>query len=151
MPTKLNQDQVSGLPEELSSLDSIDESLESKISTEDSINDAVDITHQEQLDEIKKVLLSLVLGKDLYVQNDGPDLIVYTFTDSIISVSSTTWNWYFNDEETEISGANSNIYRPLQTGYYKAKVSYQTSLGLHIVQSSPYYIEVSDRPDRPTY
>ncbi|NBV28604.1 hypothetical protein EBS02_06265, partial [bacterium] len=87
-----------------------------------------------------------VTGKDLYVQNDGPDLIVNTFTNSIISVSSTTWNWYFNDEETEISGANSNIYRPLQTGYYKAKVSYQTSLGLHIVQSSPYYIEVSDRP-----
>jgi hypothetical protein len=42
MPTKLNQDQVSGLPEELSSLDSIDESLETKISTEDSINDSVD-------------------------------------------------------------------------------------------------------------
>jgi len=144
MPTKLNQDQVSGLPEELSSLDSIDESLETKISTEDSINDRVDVDLQGQIDELKHTMLSLVFGQDLYVQNDGPDLIVYTFTNPIISISSTTWNWYLNDEE--ISGANSNIYRPLQTGYYKAKVSYQTSLGLHIVQSSPYYMEVSDRP-----
>jgi hypothetical protein len=144
MPTKLNQDQVSGLTEELSSLDSIDESLESKISTEDSINDEVDVDLQGQIDELKHTMLSLVFGQDLYVQNDGPDLIVYTVTNPIISISSTTWNWYLNDEE--ISGANSNIYRPLQTGYYKAKVSYQTSLGLHIVQSSPYYMEVSDRP-----
>jgi hypothetical protein len=144
MPTKLNQDQISGLPEELSSLDSIDESLESKILTEDSINDEVDVDLQGQIDELKHTMLSLVFGQDLYVQNDGPDLIVYTFTNPIISISSTTWNWYLNDEE--ISGANSNIYRPLQTGYYKAKVSYQTSLGLHIVQSSPYYMEVSDRP-----
>jgi len=44
MPTKLDQNQISGLNEELSSLDSIDASLEKKISVEDSINDAVDVT-----------------------------------------------------------------------------------------------------------
>jgi hypothetical protein len=58
MPTKLNQDQVSGLPEELSSLDSIDESLETKISTEDSINDSVDVSLATSLSVKQNTLIS---------------------------------------------------------------------------------------------
>jgi|LakMenE01Jun11ns_1017448.scaffolds.fasta_scaffold9959199_16 hypothetical protein len=58
MPTKLDQDQISGLSEELNSLDSIDESLETKISTEDSINDAVDASLETSLLSKQNTLVS---------------------------------------------------------------------------------------------
>jgi hypothetical protein len=58
MPTKLDQDQISGLSEELNSLDSIDESLETKISTEDSINDAVDASLATSLLSKQNTLVS---------------------------------------------------------------------------------------------
>lgn len=58
MPTKLDQDQISGLSEELNSLDSIDESLETKISTEDSINDDVDASLETSLLSKQNTLVS---------------------------------------------------------------------------------------------
>ena len=56
MPTKLDQSQVDGLPEEIQSLDSIDVSLEVKISTEDSQNDQVDVNLQGQIDDLKSTV-----------------------------------------------------------------------------------------------
>ena len=132
MPTKLDQSQIDGLSDDLNSLDSIDESLESKISTEDSINDQVDVTLQEQIDELKDAMLSLVFGNRLDVMNDGPDLIAMTPTQFPITVTSITWVWLLNNEP--IADSNSNIYRPLEPGEYKATVTYQTNIG-------PYYIE----------
>jgi hypothetical protein len=58
MPTKLDQSQIDGLSEDLSSLDSIDESLETKISTEDSINDKVDVSLATSLSEKQNTLIS---------------------------------------------------------------------------------------------
>lgn len=58
MPTKLDQSQVDGLPEEIQSLDSIDVSLEAKISTEDSINDAVDASLATSLSGKQNTLVS---------------------------------------------------------------------------------------------
>jgi hypothetical protein len=58
MPTKLDQSQIDGLSEDLSSLDSIDESLETKISTEDSINDSVDASLATSLSEKQNTLIS---------------------------------------------------------------------------------------------
>ena len=86
MPTKLDQDQISGLSEELNSLDSIDESLETKIFTEDSINDQVDVDLQGQIDELKNVMLSLVFGNRLDIMNDGTSLIAMTPTEFPIPV-----------------------------------------------------------------
>ena len=132
MPTKLDQSQIDGLSEDLSSLDSIDESLETKISTEDSINDQVDVTLQEQIDGLKNALLSLVFGNRLDVMIDGSDLIVMSPTQFPITVTSLTWVWVFNNEP--IADSNSNVYRPLESGEYKATVTYQTNIG-------PYYKE----------
>jgi len=132
MPTKLDQSQIDGLSEDLTSLDSIDESLETKISTEDSINDQVDVTLQEQIDGLKNALLSLVFGNRLDVMIDGSDLIVMSPTYFPIAVTSITWVWLLNNEP--IADSNSNIYRPLESGEYKATVTYQTNIG-------PYYKE----------
>jgi len=140
MPTKLDQSQIDGLSDDLNSLDSIDESLESKISTEDSINDQVDVTLQEQIDNLKDTLLSLIFGNRLDVMVDGPDLIVMTPTQFPINVSLITWVWFFN--ESPITESNSNIYRPLESGTYKASVTYQTILGPHYIKSDPITVEI---------
>jgi hypothetical protein len=140
MPTKLDQSQIDGLSDDLNSLDSIDESLESKISTEDSINDQVDVTLQEQIDNLKDTLLSLIFGNRLDVMVDGPDLIVMTPTQFPINVSLITWVWFFN--ESPITESNSNIYRPLESGTYKASVTYQTILGPHYIESDPITVEI---------
>lgn len=58
MPTKLNQDQIDGLNEELRSLDSIDESLETKISIEDSMNDSVDVLLTSSISGKQDILIS---------------------------------------------------------------------------------------------
>lgn len=58
MPTKLNQDQIDGLSNELNSLDSIDISLESKISKEDSINDSVDVSLASSISGKQNTLVS---------------------------------------------------------------------------------------------
>lgn len=140
MPTKLNQDQISGLSEELNSLDSIDESLETKISTEDSINDQVDVDLQGQIDELKNVMLSLVFGNRLDIMNDGTNLFAMTPTEFAIPVISTTWTWYFNSDI--ISEATSSFYIPMMTGDYKASVRYITNLGPYILESDFIFFEV---------
>jgi hypothetical protein len=58
MPTKLNQNQIDGLSNELNSLDSIDISLESKISKEDSINDSVDVSLESSISGKQNTLVS---------------------------------------------------------------------------------------------
>ena len=58
MPTKLDQSQIDGLSDELSSLDSIDESLENKILIEDSINDSVDASLSTSLSGKQNTLVS---------------------------------------------------------------------------------------------
>jgi len=141
MPTRLDQNQISGLSEELNSLDSIDESLETKISTEDSINDQVDVTLQEQIDGLKNALLSLVFGNRLDVMIDGSDLIVMSPTQFPITVTSLTWVWLLNNEP--IADSNSNIYRPLESGKYKATVTYQTNIGPYYKESDIIMFEMS--------
>lgn len=141
MPTKLDQDQVSGLSDELSSLDSMDELLENKISIEDSINDQVDVTLQEQIDGLKNALLSLVFGNRLDVMIDGSDLIVMSPTQFPITVTSITWVWLFNNNP--ITDSNSNIYRPLESGEYKATVTYQTNIGPYYKESDIITFEMS--------
>ena len=140
MPTKLNQDQISGLPEELSSLDSIDESLESKISTEDSINDEVDVDLQGQIDELKHTMLSLVFGNRLDVINDGVNLVAMTPTEFAIPVISTTWVWYFNSEI--IPDATSSFYTPTSTGDHKTTVTFITNLGPYFLESDYIFFEI---------
>ena len=140
MPTKLDQSQIDGLSDDLNSLDSIDESLESKISTEDSINDQVDVTLQEQIDELKDAMLSLVFGNRLDVMNDGTNLFAMTPTQFPIPVMSTIWSWYFNTDI--IPEATSSFYTPMMTGDYKASVRYITNLGPYILESDFIFFEV---------
>jgi hypothetical protein len=70
MPTKLDQSQIDGLSEDLSSLDSIDVSLETKISKEDSINDSVDASLETKIskeysinDSVDASLATSISGK----------------------------------------------------------------------------------------
>lgn len=70
MPTKLDQDQVSGLSEDLGSLSTADSSLDTKISVEDSINDSVDqsldsrISKEDSInDSVDVSLASSISGK----------------------------------------------------------------------------------------
>jgi hypothetical protein len=140
MPTRLDQDQISGLSEELNSLDSIDESLETKIYTEDSINDQVDVDLQGQIDELKNAMLSLVFGNRLDVMNDGTNLFAMTPTQFPIPVMSTIWTWYFNTDI--IPEATSSFYTPMMTGDYKASVRYITNLGPYILESDFIFFEV---------
>jgi len=58
MPTRLSQDQVENLNSDLDSLDLKDASLESKISTEDSINDGVDVSLATSLAGKQNTLVS---------------------------------------------------------------------------------------------
>ena len=140
MPTKLNQSQIDGLSDELNSLDSIDESLETKISAEDSINDEVDVDLQGQIDELKDAMLSLVFGNRLDVINDGVNLVAMTPTEFAIPVISTTWVWYFNSEI--IPEATSSFYTPTSTGEYKATVTFATNLGSYFLESDYIFFEV---------
>ena len=137
MPTKLDQDQVSGLSEELNSLDSIDESLETKISTEDSINDQVDVDLQGQIDDLKSTVLSLVFGNSLYVNLDHDTFYTMSLTQFPIMVTSTVWEWYLEAEV--ISGAIYSSYTATVEGYYKAKVTYTTQLGIKVMESDPIF------------
>ena len=137
MPTKLDQDQVSGLSEELNSLDSIDESLETKISTEDSINDQVDVDLQGQIDDLKSTVLSLVFGNSLYVNLDHDTFYAMSPTQFPIMVTSTVWEWYLEAEV--ISGAIYSSYTATVEGYYKAKVTYTTQLGIKVMESDPIF------------
>lgn len=132
MPTKLNQDQIDGLSGELSSLDSIDVSLETKLSTEDSLNDRIDVSLQEQIDGLKNAVLSLIFGNRLDVMIYGSDLIAMSPPQPPITITSITWGWLLNTEP--IADSNSNVYRPSESGEYKATVTYQTNIG-------PYYKE----------
>jgi len=141
MPTKLNQDQIDGLSEELNSLDSIDVSLETKLSSEDSLNDQVDVSLQEQIDGLKNAVLSLVFGNRLDVMIDGSDLIVMSPTQFPITVTSITWAWVFNNEP--IADSNSNVYRPSESGEYKATVTYQTNIGPYYKESDIIMFEMS--------
>lgn len=141
MPTRLDQDQISGLSEELNSLDSIDESLETKIFTEDSINDQVDVTLQGQIDELKNAMLSLVFGNRLDIMNDGTNLFAMTPTQFPIPVISTMWTWYFNSDI--ISEGTLSFYTPMMTGEYKASVRYITNLGPYVLESDFIFFEVS--------
>jgi hypothetical protein len=137
MPTKLDQDQVSGLSEELNSLDSIDESLETKIFTEDSINDQVDVDLQGQIDDLKSTVLSLVFGNSLYVNLDHDTFYTMSPTQFPIMVTSTVWEWYLEAEV--ISGAIYSSYTATVEGYYKAKVTYTTQLGIKVMESDPIF------------
>ena len=137
MPTKLDQDQVSGLSEELNSLDSIDESLETKISTEDSINDQVDVDLQGQIDDLKSTVLSLVFGNSLYVNLDHDTFYAMSPTQFPIMVTSTVWEWYLGAEV--ISEAIYSSYTATVEGYYKAKVTYTTQLGIKVMESDPIF------------
>jgi len=137
MPTKLDQSQIDGLSEGLSSLDSIDESLETKISTEDSQNDQVDINLQEQIDDLKSTVLSLVFGNSLYVNLDHDTFYAMTPTEFPIMVTSTVWEWYLESEV--ISEAIYSSYTATVEGYYKAKVTYTTQLGIKVMESYPIF------------
>jgi len=137
MPTKLDQSQIDGLSEDLSSLDSIDESLESKISTEDSQNDQVDINLQGQIDDLKSTVLSLVFGNSLYVNLDHDTFYAMTPTQFPIMVTSTVWEWYLESEV--ISEAIYSSYTATVEGYYKAKVTYTTQLGIKVMESYPIF------------
>lgn len=137
MPTKLDQSQVSGLPEEIQSLDSIDVSLEAKISTEDSQNDQVDINLQGQIDDLKLSVLNLIFGNSLYVNLDNGTFYAMAPTQFPIVVTSTVWEWYLEAEV--ISGAVYSSYTPTVEGYYKAKVSYTTQLGIKVMESDPIF------------
>ena len=137
MPTKLDQSQIDGLSEGLSSLDSIDESLETKISTEDSQNDQVDINLQEQIDDLKSTVLSLVFGNSLYVNLDHDTFYAMTPTQFPIMVTSTVWEWYLESEV--ISEAIYSSYTATVEGYYKAKVTYTTQLGIKVMESYPIF------------
>ena len=141
MPTRLDQDQISGLSEELNSLDSIDESLETKIFTEDSINDQVDVTLQSQINDLKNSMLSLVFGNRLDIMNDGTNLFAMTPTQFPIPVISTMWTWYFNSDI--ISEGTLSFYTPMMTGEYKASVRYITNLGPYVLESDFIFFEVS--------
>jgi len=137
MPTKLDQSQIDGLSEDLSSLDSIDESLETKISTEDSQNDQVDINLQGQIDDLKSTVLSLVFGNSLYVNLDHDTFYAMTPTQFPIMVTSTVWEWYLESEV--ISEAIYSSYTATVEGYYKAKVTYTTQLGIKVMESYPIF------------
>lgn len=137
MPTKLDQSQVDGLPEEIQSLDSIDVSLEAKISTEDSQNDQVDINLQGQITDLQEAVLSLVFGNSLYVNLDHGTFYAMAQTDFPIMVTSVVWEWYLEAEL--ISGAIYDNYTATVEGYYTAKVIYTTQLGTKQVESTPIY------------
>lgn len=137
MPTKLDQSQIDGLPEEIQSLDLIDVSLEAKISSEDSQNDQVDINLQGQIDDLKSTVLSLVFGNSLYVYLDHDTFYAMTPTQFPIMVTSTVWEWYLESEV--ISEAIYSSYTATVEGYYKAKVTYTTQLGTKVMESYPIF------------
>lgn len=141
MPTKLDQSQVNGLPEEIQSLDSIDVSLEAKISYEDSINDQVDTNLQGQIRDLQESILNLVFGNSLYVSLDHDTLTAMSPTQFPISVTSIVWEWYLEAEV--ISGADSSIYTATVEGYYKAKVTYTTQLGIKEIESDPIFVSLT--------
>lgn len=133
MPTKLSQDQVENLNSDLDSLDLKDVSLESKISTEDSINDDVDISLQGQIDVLKNTVLSLAFGNRIDLMADGNNLIVLSPTEFPIPVINTEYNWYFNDALINTTGTNvSSMEEP---GMYYVIVTYTTELGTHSISS----------------
>ena len=137
MPTKLDQSQIDGLPEEIQSLDLIDVSLEAKISSEDSQNDQVDINLQGQIDDLKSTVLSLVFGNSLYVNLDHDTFYAMTPTQFPIMVTSTVWEWYLESEV--ISEAIYSSYTATVEGYYKTKVTYTTQLGIKVIESYPIF------------
>jgi hypothetical protein len=137
MSTKLDQSQIDGLPEEIQSLDLIDVSLEAKISSEDSINDQVDVNLQGQIDDLKSTVLSLVFGNSLYVNLDHDTFYAMTPTQFPIMVTSTVWEWYLESEV--ISEAIYSSYTATVEGYYKAKVTYTTQLGIKVMESYPIF------------
>lgn len=137
MPTKLDQSQVDGLPEEIQSSDSIDVSLEVKISTEDSINDQVDVNLQGQIIELQNAVLSLVFGSSLYVNLDHDTFYVMAPTQFPIMVTSTVWEWYLGTEV--IPEAMYSSHTATVEGYYKAKVTYTTQLGIKVIESDTIF------------
>jgi hypothetical protein len=141
MPTKLSQDQVENLNSDLDSLDLKDASLESKISTEDSINDDVDISLQGQIDVLKNTVLSLVFGNRTDLIVDENNLMVFSPTEFPIPVFNIEYNWYFNDNL--ISTTGTSVYSVTESGVYYVIVTYSTNLGIHSVSSDPIIYEPS--------
>ena len=76
MPTKLNQDQISGLPDDLNS-------LESFISIEDSAGDSADASQDLKLDKISTKTFGVVIdggGNDITTGVKGDVVIPYDMT-----------------------------------------------------------------------
>lgn len=102
MPTKLNKDQIDGLPSDL-------ESLESFISVEDSLGDSADVSQDIVIDSIELIInesvqsqidmLKSTLGEYIY-----PDTYIYQMGNTFYFAGGTmsypinttvTFKWYY--------------------------------------------------------
>ena len=79
----------------------------------------------------------MVFGNSLYVNLDNDTFYAMAPTQFPIVVTSTVWEWYLEAEV--ISGAVYSSYTATVEGYYKAKVTYTTQLGIKVMESDPIF------------
>jgi hypothetical protein len=148
MPTKLNQNQVDGLPSDL-------DSLESFISAEDSAGDSADVSQDGVIDSIEAVIgstgtfqtqidmLKTTLGNYIYsdpVMYQIGDTFYFAGTMQYPILTTTEFKWYYTDDMEvrnfiEISGETGSTLTPTgefadpSYGYY-LEVTYTSDLGV---------------------
>ena len=143
MPTKLNQEQISGLPSDL-------DSLESFISTEDSLGDSADVSQdtaltaqQEEINLLKAVCRGLLFPPFAYIYQQ--DYTMYfgerPFNGYPLPVT-ITYSWEYADDQealnfTPIDGADLSFYTPESTAsyLYRLKITYTSDLGVAVAFS----------------
>jgi len=137
MPTKIDQDQISGLPDDLNS-------LESFISVEDSIGDSADVsqdsalsTLQEELNLLKVVCQGLLFPRHTYIYQDGDTFRSGGETQEYPIPVTVTYSWEFADDPesfnfVQIDGADQPLYTPVYTSsyLYRLKITYASALGV---------------------
>jgi hypothetical protein len=132
MSTKLNQDQIDGLSDGLKSLDSVDDSLEVKISTEDSINDQVDVILSSSILEKQDKLVS---GSNIKTINGNSVL----GSGNLYITSSSTWGSISGNlsGQTDLQNALNGKQNTLTSGTNIKTVNNTSLLGSGDISINP--------------
>lgn len=145
MPTRLNQDQVDGLPSDL-------DSLESFISTEDSAGDSADVSQdgaidavQSQVDFLKSALGGMVYGEP-FIYQMGETFYFGGGTAQYPVPTTISYQWYYatqpvDENWSELNGSTSSTLSPVgdftnpEWKYY-LQVTFQSDLGTFVKTSN---------------
>ena len=174
--TKLNQDQIKDLSSDISTFESIDDSLESKISLNESIDESIEgsleskISEEESqsesadssinsrisdseliIESFKSSFLEIGIPKGIFIYQDGLSIYSSLPTEYLgIGTPVITYQWKISEDGgvsySNIEGGNLSFYTPAVDGIYKLVASFSTIYGSATAESFGLGFDFPDDP-----